>query len=370
MRLVPIECVKDGCFLGKTIYDDQGRPLLKSGVALTSNLIKKIKDIHIYSIYIQDEYSDHELEDIIKPELRQKSIKIIKELFDNVENMKINGAYLSAKNLNLILREKRDSLLSLRNLAEELLDNVLSNKNILVNLVDIKSMDNFTYQHSVNVAILSLVLGIGLKLNKKELLDLCIGSLLHDIGKVFIPKDIIFKDKKLTDKEVQLIETHPKKGYDYIKGASYISPNVKMIILQHHERVDGLGYPNKLNSEKINKLSKIVSLADYYDILTSDIPCKRALSPNEAFEYILAGSSTLFEYEIVKVFSKLVIPFNEGTIVKLSNGDIGIVIENNYEYPLRPKIKIIKSNNLNSIDSIVNLVDELSLVICSVEYNV
>ena len=192
MRLVPIECVRENSLLGKNIYDSQGRILLRSGVTLTQSIIERIKTIDIFSLYIIDEYSSGEIEDIIKPELRQKSISVIKETFSDIE--RIASVHKFEKRvLNDYTKREQEYFSSISNIAEELLDNVLSNKNLLLSLVDIKSMDNYTYEHCVNVAVISIVLGISLNLSRKNLTNLCIGALIHDIGKSFIPKEVLQK---------------------------------------------------------------------------------------------------------------------------------------------------------------------------------
>lgn len=351
MRIVPIDCIKAGAFLGKTIFDDEGRTLLKEGVTLTPSILSRVKLLNINYLYIVDEYSTEEIEDIIKPELRQKAIQTVKNHFANVEKM-------------LTSNDSKKSFSDLIKLAEELIDEVTSKNNILVNLVDIKSMDNYTYQHCVNVAVLSLILGIKLQLLKSELLDLCIGAMLHDIGKVFIPKEIIIKPGALTDTEYEIIKSHPTKGYDYLKNIFEISTTSRLIVLQHHERVNGSGYPYGKDCDKINLLSKIVSIADVYDALTSARPYRKALCPNDAIEYILANSGTLFDHSLVQTFMATIIPYPIGTLVKLSNGDVCVVDNIESEFPLRPNVKIIKSKNPLNIGKVVSLIDNLSLVIC------
>lgn len=366
MRIIPIECIRNGSFLGKTIYDNSGRVLLKAGSELTDSLLDRIKHLQILSLYVLDEYSEGEVEDIIKPELRQKTISIVKDTFANISR------FNSIKNSEITNRKiaKKDLKYfdSINLVAEELLENILNNKNILVNLVDIKSMDNYTYQHCVNVAILSLIIGIGLKLRKRDLIDLCVGALVHDVGKVFISKDIINKTGPLTSKEYDFMKEHPKKGYDYLGNHIDIHAACKLIAYQHHERFDGGGYPFGLKGDKINYLSRIVSIADVYDALTSDRSYRRAMCASDALEYIMANAGSMFDYEMVSIFTKLIVPFPFGTVVKLSNGDVGIVQETPINYPLRPIIRIVKSSDQESEGNCVNLMTELSLVISGIEH--
>ncbi|SFC68750.1 HD-GYP domain-containing protein [Clostridium uliginosum] len=368
MRLVPIECVKEDSLLGKTIYDIEGRTLLKPGVKLTTSLISKIKELNIFSLYIVDDYSDYEIEDIIKPELRQKAIKTIRQTFTDIERVSLAHDF-KKRSISDYSKKEQDYFASINSISEELLDNILSNKHLLVSLVDIKNMDSYTYQHSVNVAVLSLVLGISLKLPKYKLIELCTGALLHDIGKTFIDSGILQKPGRLTEYEFSIIKQHPIKGYDFLSSIYDFNSNSKLIILQHHERIDGLGYPYGIKDNKINYMAKISSIADVYDALTSDRPYKRAMCPGQALEYLMANTGTFFDYELVKVFSRVLVPFPNGTIVSLSNGEIGIVEENFPNFPLRPSIKVLKSIDKNNIGSHINLLDELSIVISDIEYS-
>ena len=223
---------------------------------------------------------------------------------------------------------------------------------------------------AIMVAVISLVLGIGLQLPKSDLIDLCTGALLHDIGKVFIPKDLITKEGPLTYEEFLKIKEHPRLGYNYINKSPSIKSCIKVIALQPHERIDGLGYPNALKGDAINKLAKIVSIADVYDSLTSDRCYRRALCASDALEYIMANVNKLFDFNIVQVFSKIIVPFPFGTIVKLSTGDIAVVQETQLNYPLRPVVKIVKSSDSKNEGKLLNLINELSVVINNVEYNI
>ena len=369
MRLIPIECVRENSILGKTIYSDDGRALLRAGSTLDDVRINRIKQLKIFSLYIVDEYSSVEIEDVIKPELRQKSVSVIKETFSDIERIASNHKF-EKRRLNDYTKQEQNYFNSINSISEELIENILSNKNLLVSLVDIKSMDNYTYAHCVNVAVISIILGISLNLPKKSLINLCTGALIHDIGKAFIPSEILQKPGKLTNEEFEIIKHHPQYGYDFLGKFFDLSSHIKLIALQHHERFDGLGYPNRLDGENISYLARIVSIADVYDALTSDRPYKRAMCPSDALEYLMSNAGTLFDYDMVDVFCKIIIPFPQGTIVSLSNGDIGIVEETLPNFPLRPIVKIIKSDHSNHIGRKINLIDTLSIVISNIQYEI
>lgn len=369
MRFVPIECVRENSILGKSIYDCYGRKLLSAGVSLTETMINSIKKLDIYSLYIIDEYSSEEIEDIIKPELRVKAISIIKETFKDIERIATVHKF-EKRSLKDYSKKEQEYFNSISDIAEELLENVLSSHNVLLSLVDIKSMDNYTYAHSVNVAIISIVFGLSLNLTRRDLLYLCIGALIHDIGKVFVPKEILQKPGKLTPEEFEEMKKHPKLGYDFIKNSYNISAHTKLIVLQHHERFDGLGYPEGISSDKISYLARIVTIADVYDALTSDRPYKRAMCPSIALEYLMSNAGSLFDFNLVNVFCKIIIPYPKGTIVSLSNGDIGVVEKTLPNFPLRPIVKIVKSDISENIGDNINLIDNLSIVISDIKYEI
>ncbi|SFC67475.1 HD-GYP domain-containing protein [Clostridium uliginosum] len=359
MRLIPIEYVKPNTILGKTLYTIDGRMLVKSGMVLTKRMIAKIKEINVLSLYIVDEYSSDEIVDIIKPELRQKAILTIKDAFFNINKITIADKF--SKKSEVYFK-------NIQTMSEELMENILTNEDVLLSLVDIRSMDNYIYSHSVNVAIISMILGIALKLPKKKLEYLCMGALIHDIGKSFVPKKVLMTEEELTPEENILLEQHPRLGYNYLSDSYNLSANSKSVALQHHERPDGLGYPDGLCGDKISIFSKIVSIADAYDTLSSGRPNKRAMFPSDVLEYLMSNAGKMFDYDIVNTFCKVVVPFSNGTLVNLSNGDIAIVKETLPNFPLRPIVEILKSSKTNTIGEEINLIEELSIVITNIRY--
>lgn len=364
MRLVPIQNVREGNFLAKTIYDNRGMILLREGVKLTKFFIKRVEELGVYSMYINDEYSDAQIDDIIKPELRLKAIKNIKDTFYSFDKFNIS----TKKEDKKFILERQIYFRSIGDIVDEIIEELVGKRNVMINMVDIKSLDDYTYQHCVNVAVLSLILGIQMQLSKKKLYDLCLGALIHDIGKVLVPKEILYKKEKLTKEEYDIVKQHTTKGYNFVKDSIDISAPARIIVLQHHEREDGKGYPEGRMGEEINELAKIVSVADVYDALTSDRSYRRAMSPNDAVEYIMANGQTQFNYDIVKVFSRCIVPYPEGTLVKLSNGEIGVVEDVFPNFPLRPKVKIISKNKcLKNLS--IDLREEWKIVINGIEYN-
>ena len=371
MRPIPVNCIKEGSILAQALYDKDGRILLHKGVELNDSLLKKIDDNGISMIYIQDEYSTNEIEDIIEPKIRVAAVNALRETFTSFEknHQQLQGKVNSVKERQL-LKQRDDYFQNLNGLAKNIVDEISSAKNVLVSLVDIKSMDNYTYEHSVNVTVLSLVLGAELRLSKNDLYDLAIGAMLHDIGKAFLPKDILLKKEKLTDEEYALAKEHTTRGYNYLKELYSIPGPARIIALQHHERVDGAGYPSGMMGSKISKLAKIIAITDTYDAMTSDKPYKKAVPPQEAIEYIMGSAGTHFDFDLAQTFVRKVVPYPVGTLVRLSNGDYGVVEEVIPNFPLRPKVKVIRQTAVSVEMISIDLLKETNLVIEGIQYEV
>jgi len=175
-------------------------------------------------------------------------------------------------------------------------------KNYRTNLISIKALDKYTLDHSLNVAILSLRLGVALNMSYEDLYELGVGALLHDIGKIFIPLSILNKKDKLTEEEFETIKKHTMIGYEYTKFASNIPINSKLAILEHHERINGTGYPNNRTADEIHRFAKIVSICDVYDAYTSKRVYKQAKKSEGAIDFIDDNANTLFDKDLSHVF--------------------------------------------------------------------
>lgn len=332
MRFVPSACLREGMINGRDLYGKDGILMLKEGQEVTGVNINRISSLGYQGIYIVDEISkDIEIQSVIDDTLRQKTISAVKHIFDSIDQ-KDDMAQVDA-NIN-----------QTKMLVENIIDEMMENKHLIINMVDLKMFDDYTYYHSVNVAVLSIIIGISLNLNRKEIYNLGLGALLHDIGKVFVPKDILNKKGKLTDKEMTEVQGHSEKGYQYLREKWDIPLKSYMAVLYHHEKYDGTGYPKGRKRTGIHLFGRIIAIADVYDALISDRPYRKAILPSDAIEYVMGGSGVLFDPELVNIFVKKVAPYPLGTCIKLSNGEAGIVIENYEDACLRPKVKLISQH--------------------------
>lgn len=343
MRFVPTNCLREGMLLGDNLYNSIGNLMLSKNQPLTEEYIKAIKKLNFNGLYIIDDISkDIEIINVISTKVKAESVKAIKETFILSENKKD----IKKEQIDLIQRH-----------VETIVDEILSHNQLMINMVDLKVFDDYTYYHSVNVAVLSIIVGVSLGLTKSELSVLGFAAILHDIGKVFIDKDILNKPDRLTAKEYEMMKAHSLLGGDYIKNACTISLEAYLGIVDHHEHYEGTGYPNGYKENRISLYGRVIAIADVYDALTSNRPYRGPLLPSEAMEYIMGASMTLFDPKIVEAFIKKVAPYPVGTCVILSNGLKGIVIENHEDLNMRPVIRVFQNGDYKIDPYIIRLYD-------------
>lgn len=334
MRFVPANCIREGMILGQTLYGPNGELLLRAGTAVKDAYIEKIKSYGYNGAYIDDDASkDITIHENISAELKNKTVNALKNMFIQIENKSVNQT------------SKIRDLQTMKSLIESIFNEISEHENFIVNMIDIKIFDDYTFYHSTNVTVLSLILGLSLGLNKQTLLDLGMAALFHDIGKVFVSKDVLNKTGPLTASEFDEIKTHSLRGYQHLKDVLSISPKSYVGVLQHHEKFDGQGYPHGISGTDISLFGRIIAVTDVYDALTSDRPYRKGLLPSEAMEFIMANGGVQFDYELVKVFAQKIAPYPIGTYVYLSDGKEGFVVENYEECCLRPLIKVMKDSS-------------------------
>jgi HD-GYP domain-containing protein (c-di-GMP phosphodiesterase class II) len=242
-----------------------------------------------------------------------------------------------------------------KEVSEKLVEEVLQAPDAIMNLMDIKSFDDYTFTHNINVATLSLLIGVAIGLDKKELNDLGTGALLHDVGKLKIPLSILNKDGKLTDQEFAEMKMHPQYGYEILNKSKGISERSRIVALQHHEKFQGGGYPRKLKGTEINLFARICAIADVYDALTTDRPYRVAMSPYEAMKILNSGIDNHFDPKLLTSFIRKFSLYPAGSLVALNDGSYGLVLKNNSNSVIRPVIKILMDPEGNRVKERVEI---------------
>ncbi len=228
-----------------------------------------------------------------------------------------------------------------KEVVNTLVDAIITNESALVWLTMLKHRDEYTSQHSINVCIMSLLFGRALGLEKYELQELGHGALLHDIGKMKVPLEILNKTTPLTDAELAELKLHAGYGYEMLCDSRDIGAQALDVIRSHHERVDGSGYPRGLKGDEIGRFAMIVSVVDVYDAITSDRVYHMGISPHEAINLMYGWTPHGFLRELIESFIKCLGIYPIGSIVELETGEVGVVMTMNLAQRLRPIITLV-----------------------------
>ncbi|MDA8233625.1 MAG: HD-GYP domain-containing protein [Clostridia bacterium] len=334
MHKISISKVQPGMVLGKTIYTLSGSILLVAGMVLSEFFIKRLRDMGIPFVYIKDSLTNGiEVKDIIDEYTRFETQKAINEVFKRLQQ---SGKVQLAKTKTVV---------------NNILNEILSNRNILINLADIRTTyDDEVFGHCANVCILSLITGVELSYNQQQLRDLGIGSLLHDIGKAKIEKQLLNKTDKLTLQEYEFIRKHSQYGFNILCQQEEINLIAAHVAYQHHERYDGSGYPRGMVGEEIYEYARITAVTDVYDAMTSERVYRSSRSIRDAVQELIDSSGTQFDPKIVRAFLKYVAIYPVGSIIYLNTGEVGVVMDVLRDFPDRPIVKVIIDNQKNMVN--------------------
>ena len=326
MRKIYVCKLKPGMILAKSVYGPNGQLWLRAGVTLTSQYISSLLRSKINFVYVLDPFlSDAQNEEIVSDQARLQANKLVKNVLTNIKQGK-QGPIVDNNFLKVVNR-----------LVEEVLDN----KDVMYNLADILSTDEYTFNHSVNVCILSLLIASNLRYTRSRLQDIAVGALLHDLGKTKIDKRILMKEGCLTNEEFAIIKMHPVLGADILSCRQRdLADDSLKIVLQHHERCDGSGYPHQLLHHQINESARLVMIVDVYDALTSDRPYRAALQPHQVLSLLKYSGNHAYDPVFLQTFFEHVPAYPVGTALRLSNGDIGLVVKNKVGKTFSPTVRV------------------------------
>lgn len=330
MRLVYLDELKAEMVLAKPIYNEDGRCLVNFDFVLTDHIIERIKRLDYDRVWIKDEFDN--VSDYLSDELKLKAIRSIKSIFTGyASNKKVSSD-----------PKKIDAL---KNVVENVVEEIISNRQCVIQLSNLKNFNNSMYEHAVDVARISVLIGVNMDLNKPQLFALCEAAMLHDIGKTQLSQHLLTKDTDFTKSELEELTKHPALGYRIMKDTDKFTAPAYIAVLQHHERFDGTGFPEGIKGEKINLFSRIIKIADVYSNMRSGTTNTKEYSQSEVIEYFYADGSRQFDPNILKVFLSKVPIYEIGQVIKLSNGKKAFVAQNNEGALARPIVRVIEDNN-------------------------
>jgi HD-GYP domain-containing protein (c-di-GMP phosphodiesterase class II) len=316
MRYVHIESVETGQFLGKTIYSGNGTVMLAAGVQLTVFMINTLNRIGVTMLYIQDPaFADIDTEDILSDATKQVAFREMNEAFAAIRS----GKDWSTKNLGLSVNQ--------------ILGDVMNNKELLVQLTEIRTADNAQYVHAMNVCLIATLIGMNMGFNYGQSTDLAIGALLHDIG----------KNGQTEEPAGNMKEHHTWRGFDQLKSKREFNLLIAHTALQHHEQIDGKGLPRGLSSGEIHIFARIVAVANKYDNLINPLHDKGML-PHEACEELMAMSEKELDHEVLIQFTRIISVYPNGMAVRLSTKETGVIVRQHRGLPGRPVVRVVNTN--------------------------
>ncbi|MFZ4450328.1 HD-GYP domain-containing protein [Salibacterium aidingense] len=314
MRYTLTENVEQGDKLAKHIYAADGRVLLNAGIPLTVGLISRLHHMGVQAVYLEDEQlSDVAVEEVVTEKTRRAATAALSESFQFIQN----GGDLDVKKI--------------KRTVSSLLEEIMANKDILLNLTDIRTEDNALYSHSLNVCVMAVLTGTKMNLERVKLEELAVGALLHDIGKI------------LPGRPGEEEDHHAWRGFNFLRRNKEISTLSSHIALAHHENADGSGEPRGLEEEDIHLLARITAVADYYDNLVNGTYNNRPLQPFEACEKLLGLTNHCFSHHVVWKFMRTIAFYPTGSQVKLTSGEGGVVVQQHRGLPQRPIVRTFKT---------------------------
>lgn len=356
MRRLPVRYLQPGMVVGRPVYSSTGQLLINRGVRLTRRIIERLVELGIPALYVLDAYTgDSAAEDIIAEETRLKAIQQVRELL-------AEGEPGSSR-----LRQIIHKVEKLSQTVNEIIDQLLAKPNLVVNLTDIRAVDDYTFGHSVNVCVLSLLTGLTLGYNRSELFHLGLGAIMHDLGKVKVPKEILQKPGPLSEEEFAVMQRHAEWGHEILRATATVSRLAALIPLQHHERYAGQGYPAGLKGRDIHNFAAICGLADVFDAITADRVYRQAAPVHEAYEYLAGAGDYLFDHRLVCAFLENIALYPTGTMVRLSTGEVAVVVETRRGMPRQPKVKVLFDAEGQPLDPFeLDLAERANVVITEV----
>ncbi len=345
---VPIDRIVKGMEL-EDVFDKEGKLLLSSVRITDDEQIAALKKQGVLYAYIKESRSspspDKWIDDGVGSEVMSEGLGKREECYykelskaKEVHRVTLEAARNTLRDVRM---GKQISVKPIEQAAEGMVSSIMRNPDALVSLAQIKGYDEYTYVHSVNVGILIISLVHSMGYPPELMLEGGIGGLLHDIGKMRVPEHILNKPGKYTEEEFSIMKKHPENGLIILKNSRSISDFSKIVVIEHHERYDGSGYPKGIRSKEIHEIGLIAAVADVYDAMTTDRIYRSAWTPQKALAMIFQGCDKEYSRRIVELFTKNLGIYPVGSFVRLASGEMGIVTRVDRGALLTPDVLIL-----------------------------
>lgn len=327
MRKLALKNLKVGMAIAQNIYSASGSIVVPAGTVVQQVHIDRLSSLGIHDVVIDDpRVRDLVLPESISEQTRVKAIGLLRRVHDAVAH---------AARLDDIQVPFDD----VRRVVSDIEEDLAAQKGDIITLIECPSPDDYLVIHSLNVAMLSIIVAKRAGLGSRTM-EVGVGALLHDIGMSLIPREIRLKRGKLEPEEMEKVRKHPALGLAILRKISGSSPYARAIVYQHQERHDGSGYPRGLRGNEIDPLARVVSVADTYAAMTEPRPYRDRLLPQEAYDYLTSAAGFEFDHQTVQGTLLYVAPYPVGTMVKLNTGEKGVVTCVSKGLGTRPAIRV------------------------------
>jgi putative nucleotidyltransferase with HDIG domain len=354
MKEISVLQLQEGNYFDSPVYLDEAFILLSPDTPLTDELIQRLKNWGYEKVLSDGTLSDAPAyissgaattaSSVLDMDIRERQqIEEAKKLYYALVNYTLES----------FKRFKEDNRLNIPQLSErikQLIDMVKSSRDAILRYPEfVYPSENYMYVHSVNSAILALSIGDMMKLPPHRMIELGLAALLHDIGMLKLPDAVYLKEEALSDKEFQLVQAHTTLGYKILRGFS-VSEEIALAAEEHHERLDGSGYPKALRGEKINLYSRVVAVVCSYDAITSKRMFKTQNDAHAAVMELLKGRNKRYDEKVIRSLIYCISAYPLGSMVQLSDDSIGRVTKTNPESPRFPFVQVLIDKNGQRIE--------------------
>ena len=343
MKLCKLEELTGKEKLARAIMTDDYKELLSEGAVIKKEYIPKLRDLGILEIYVQDKIADPE------------SLVILKEDVNKTCKQKVQDI------ISRHTYKDSNDMVEIGKTADNIISTIMEEDNIVEQIFDIKERSADLYEHCISTCTLATLVALRMNCPKETVYDISVGCLLHELGLRYLLLNIDNMDEEeLSDRDLAEYKKHPLYGYEAVKGVDWMSKTSKEIILCHHEKTDGSGYP--LHATDISLATKIASVCDYFDEHICGIGCKRT-KVYEIVEYLKSEKRRSFDEKVVDTLLDFTAVYPSGSEVITNEGEQAVVIKQNKGFPERPVLLIVTDKNGNSKKEVKDLLENNSLFI-------
>lgn len=344
IQRIALQLSQPGMILAREVYDEDGNIMVAAGAELTGQMILRLKTRGILSAFVRNPL-------ITLPEISPE----VQEVTRNKARLMVEHAFNVIRRAEQFSMSAEDQLVVLT-----VVETVTQDPLTVVHLAHIHRNSHDIMAHSVNVALLSTAAALAMGINKPAILhELALCALLHDIGLLMVPQDLFSRRDSLNPDEILIYREHTNWGFAILKQTDELPASVALVAQQHHEHADGTGYPLQLTNTSLHPYSRIIAAINAYDNFCASFAERRGCQAHLAYESVMSGAGSRFDLNVSKALLTRLPMYTQGSLVKLTNGLVGVVLSSSPDMPHRPKLKILGDSDGQALKEtyLLNLTD-------------